>query len=139
MRLRLEFLNKDLAERFGFSLIFLFITWIKLLSRILGKVLVVWSPKESIRENFPEIFLKFGYGKCCVIIDYAEVFMSQNHYLFRLLHVQTTSTNVHSIFWLELHPLGLFCPSLPVIRGEQATYLSPEIVGFIIYRKGMMK
>ena len=33
----------------------------------------------------------------------------QNHYLHRLLHGQTTSTIMHVHFWLELHPLGLFC------------------------------
>ena len=43
----------------------------------MGKALVVWSPKESIREHLPEIFLKSGYGKCRVIIDCAEVFIER--------------------------------------------------------------
>ena len=80
MRLRLVLLNEDLAERFGVSptlCSYIFTTWIKLLSKVLGKALVVWPPKESIREYLPEIFLKSGYGKYCVIIDCAEVFIER--------------------------------------------------------------
>ena len=120
MRLRHGLLNEDLAEGFGVSTTFcsnIFI-WIKLLSKVLGKALVVWPAKESIREHLPEIFLKSGYGKFCVII---------------------VSTVINLNFWLELHPLGLFCSSLLVVGVEQATRLSPEIVSFMIYWKGMMK
>ena len=53
-------------------------------------------------------------------------------YLLRLLHGQTASTIIHLTFGLELHPLGLFRPSLIVMGVEQATSLSPEIVGFMI-------
>ena len=42
------------------------------LKQRLVKVLVEWPPKESIRENLPEIFLKSGYGKFCVIKDCAQ-------------------------------------------------------------------
>ena len=80
MRLRLGLLNEDLAERFGVSptlCSYIFTTWIKLLSKVLGKALVVWPPRESIREHLPEIFLKSGYGKCRVIIDCAEVFIDR--------------------------------------------------------------
>ena len=45
----------------------------KLLSKVLGKALLLWSLEESIREHLPEIFLRSGYGKCRVIIDRAEV------------------------------------------------------------------
>ena len=63
------------AERFGVSLwSYIFTTWIKLLSKILGKALVVWPPKEFIKEHLPGIFLKSGCGKRCVIIDCAELF-----------------------------------------------------------------
>ena len=44
---------------------------------MLSKALVIWPPKESIREHLPEIFLKSGYGKCRVIIDCAEVFIER--------------------------------------------------------------
>ena len=39
----------------------------------------------------------------------------------------------HLNFWLQLHPLGLFCSSLLVMGVEQVTNLSPDIVGFMIY------
>ena len=137
MYLRLELLNEVLAERFGVSptlCSYIFTTWIKLLSKILGKALVVWPPKESIWEHLPETFLKSSYGECRVIkIVQRCLLKDQNHYLLRLLHGQTTSTITHLNFWLELHPLGLFRSSLLVMGVEQVTNLSPEIVDFIIY------
>ena len=91
---------------------------------MLGKCLIVWPPKESIREHLPEIFLESGYGKCRVIIDCGEVFIERpNHYLLKLLHGQTTSIKTHLNFWLELHPLGLFRSSLLVIGDYQVTNL----------------
>ena len=63
IRLRLELLNEDLAERFGVSptlCSIIFTTWIKLSSEVLGKALVVWPPKVSIREHVPEIIPKSG-------------------------------------------------------------------------------
>ena len=63
MRLRLGLLNEDLAERFGVSptlCSIIFTTWIKLSSEVLGKALVVWPPKVSIREHVPEIIPKSG-------------------------------------------------------------------------------
>ena len=78
MRLRLGLLSEDLAERFGVSPIlysYIFTKWIKILSKVLGKALVVWPAKESIRNHLPEIFLNFGYGECRVMIDCAEVFI----------------------------------------------------------------
>ena len=42
-------------------------------------------------------------------------------------------------YWLEFHPLSLFRSSLLVMGVEQVTSLSPEIVGFMIYMKEMMK
>ena len=76
MCLTLGVVNEDLTERFAVSpslCLYTFTTWIKLLSRILDKALVVWPPKEYKTENLPEIFLKVGYEKCSVIIEYAEV------------------------------------------------------------------
>ena len=52
----------------------------------------------------------------------------QNHYLLQVLHGQTTSTVALLNFGLELHPLGLFRSSLLVMRVEQVTNLSLEIV-----------
>ena len=80
MSLRLELLIEDLAERFGVSPTlssYIFTISIKLLNNILDKALVALPPREFIREHLPEIFLKFGYGKCRVIIDCAEVFIER--------------------------------------------------------------
>ena len=81
MRLRLGLLNQDLADRFGISPALCsrtFTTWIKMLSQVLGKALVVWLPRESIRSNLPPVFVKAGYQKCRVIIDCAEVFIERS-------------------------------------------------------------
>ena len=54
MCLRLGLLNEDLAENFGVSpalCLYIFTTWIKLLSEVLSKALVAWPLKESIREH----------------------------------------------------------------------------------------
>ena len=78
--LRLLLLNEDLPERFGVLPAFsshIFTTWIKIFRKVLGKALAVQPPKETIRENLPEIFIKSGYGKCCLIIDCAEVFIER--------------------------------------------------------------
>ena len=80
MRIRLSLLNEDLADRFGISPTICsntFTTWIKLMGRILGGALVVWLPRESIRDNLPEIFVKTGHSKCRIIIDCAEVFIER--------------------------------------------------------------
>ncbi|XP_047129375.1 uncharacterized protein LOC124809355 [Hydra vulgaris] len=80
MRLRLGILNEDIAEQFGISPITssnTFTTWIKLLSSVLGSVLIVWLPREVIRKNLPIVFKNAGYRKCCVttfVIDCTEVF-----------------------------------------------------------------
>ena len=75
MLLRLGLLNGDLAERFKVSpalCSYISTTWLIHLSKVLGKALVVWPPRESIRDHLPKIFLKSGYGKCPVIIDCAR-------------------------------------------------------------------
>ena len=43
----------------------------------MSSALVARPPKESAREHLPEIFIMSGYGKCCVIIDCAEVFIER--------------------------------------------------------------
>ncbi|XP_004210617.3 uncharacterized protein LOC101241116 [Hydra vulgaris] len=81
MRLRLGLLNQDLADRFGISPALCsrtFTTWIKMLSQVLGQALVVWLPRESIRNNLPPVFVKAGYQKCRVILDCAEVFIERS-------------------------------------------------------------
>ena len=52
---------------------FIFTTWIKLLSKLL-KNFVAKLPREVIRDNLPEAFIKTGNNKCQVILDCAEIF-----------------------------------------------------------------
>ena len=68
------------ADRFGISATICsntFTTWIKLISKTLGHALVVWLPREAIRDNLPAVFVKTGHSKCRVIIDCAEVFIER--------------------------------------------------------------
>ena len=80
MRLRLGLLNEDLADRFNVSptlCSLIFTTWIRVISIILGKALIVWLPIESIRDNLPKMFIKAGYSKCRVILDCFEVYIER--------------------------------------------------------------
>ena len=55
-KLRLDFLQNDLAYRFDVSpgkVSEIFITWVKLLSKQLG-VLVIWPSKSQIRKTLPQ-------------------------------------------------------------------------------------
>ena len=72
-------MNEDVANRFDVSPTkssFIFATWIKLLSKLL-KNLVVWLPREAIRDNLPEAFFKTGNNKCRVILDCEKVFVER--------------------------------------------------------------
>ena len=78
MRLRLGPLN-DVADRFDISPTkssLIFTTWIKLLSKLL-EYLVAWLPREAIRDNLREAFIKTRNNKCRVILDYVEVFIER--------------------------------------------------------------
>ena len=69
--MRLRLLNKDFADRFNISPTkssFIFTTWIKLLSKLF-KNLVAWLPREEIRDNLSEAFMKTGNNECPVILD----------------------------------------------------------------------
>ena len=60
MRLRLGLFNEDVADRFNISPTkssFIFITLIKLLSKLLKK-LVAWLPREARRDNLREAFIE---------------------------------------------------------------------------------
>ena len=80
MRLRLGLLCEDVADRFEVSKSVcsnIFTTMIKLISKVLGHALVVWLPRENIRDNLPESFVKKGHSKCRVILDCSEVFIER--------------------------------------------------------------
>ena len=63
----------------------------------MGRELVVWPPKESIRKHLPGIFLESCYWKCRVIIDCAEVFIERQ----KSLSAQTAT-------WLDYRHLNMF-------------------------------
>ena len=71
-------LNGDVLDRFDISptkSLFVFTTWIKLLSKLL-KNFVAWLPREAIRD-LSATFIKTGNSKCRVILDCAEVFFER--------------------------------------------------------------
>ena len=81
MRLRLNLLNEDLADRIGKSTGLCsqtFTTWIKTISQVLGNALIVWLSRDSIQNNLPHCFNKKGYSKCRIIIDCTEVFIERS-------------------------------------------------------------
>ena len=60
MKLRLDLLQTDLAYRFDISpgkVSQIFITWIKLVSKQLG-VLIIWPSKSQVRKTLPHCFKK---------------------------------------------------------------------------------
>ena len=95
----------------------------------MGKALVVWPPRESIREHLPEIFLKSGYGKCRVIIDCAEVFIERQKSLSAEAPTWSDYKRHNAFKFL----VGITPKNLLVMEVEQVTNLSSEIVGFTIY------
>ena len=72
-------LNEEVADHFDISPTkssFILTPWIKLLSKFL-KNLVAWLPREAIRDNLPEAFIKTGNNKCRVILNCAEVIIER--------------------------------------------------------------
>ena len=69
-------MKEDMTDRFNISPTkssFIFTTWIKLFSKLL-KNSIAWLPREAIRDNLPEAFIKTWNNKCRVILDCSEVF-----------------------------------------------------------------
>ena len=75
-------LNEDVAHRLDISptkSFFIFLTWIKSLSKLL-KNLLVWLPREAIQDNLPGAFIKLGIKqllKLGIIIDFGEGFIDR--------------------------------------------------------------
>ena len=78
--LRLNLLNEDLADRFEISTGLCsqtYTTWINIISRVISTALIVWLPRESIRDNVLNCFKKKGPSKCRVIIDCSDLFIER--------------------------------------------------------------
>lgn len=124
MRLRLGLLNEDLADRFGISPTICsntFTTWIQILSKILGNALVVWLPREAIRDNLPDAFIKTGHSKCRVIIDCTEVFIARPKSLLNQAATWSDYKHHNTIkFLIGISPAG-FITFLSDCYGGQAS------------------
>ena len=80
MRLRLGLVNEDIADRFGISPTLssrIFTTWMRVLSKLLGHALITWLPEEAVLSNLPGVFIKAGYKRCRVMLDWTEVFIER--------------------------------------------------------------
>ena len=80
MRLRLGLVNEDIADRFGISPTLssrIFTIWMRVLSKLLGHALITWLPEEAVLSNLPGVFIKAGYKRCRVILDWTEVFIER--------------------------------------------------------------
>jgi hypothetical protein len=80
IKLRLGLLNEDLADRFGISNSVCsntFTTFIKIFAKVFGRSLVVWLPRDAIRDNLPISFAKAKHTNCRVVIDCTEVFIER--------------------------------------------------------------
>ena len=141
MRLRLGLSNENLADRFCISRTHcsnIFKTWIRLLSKTVGK-LVAWLPKESVIESMPSIFKTAGHGKLRCIIDCFEVFIERP----KKLDAQTATWSDYKShntikFLIGISPTGFITfPSHMVT--EQVTDSFVVVVGFLTAWIVMMK
>ena len=79
MRLRLGLLNEDLADRFQISQSTcsnIFVTWIKILGKLLGNGLIQWLPRDRVYANLPKMFLRH-HAKTRCIIDCSEIYIER--------------------------------------------------------------
>ena len=49
----------------------------RVLSKLLGHALITWFPEEAVHSNLTGVFIKAGYKKCRVILDWTEVFIER--------------------------------------------------------------
>ena len=62
------------------------LTYFHNLDKIIDQVVKkfsAWLPREAIRDNLPEAFIKTGNNKCGIILDCAEVFIKRPKRLSR--------------------------------------------------------
>ena len=83
MRLQLGLLNEDIAGRFDIIAHKILISFYNL-DKIIEQVVKKFSclPREAIRDNLPEAFIKTGNNKCQVILDCAEGFIERPKSLY---------------------------------------------------------
>ena len=110
MRLCLGILNEDLADIFCISPALCsrtLTTWIRLLHQLFGNALVVWLPREAIRQNLPNVFRKARYSSCRVILDCAEVFIERSKSLGNQAYTWSDYKHHNTIkFLVDISPNG---------------------------------
>ena len=94
MKLRLNLFDEDLAHRFGVhkSTVSRNIHRILDIAAAKTSFLIKWPERDVLRLTMPMSFRRF-FKKCCVIIDYTEVFMERPSDL--LAHAQVWSNYKH--------------------------------------------
>ncbi|XP_057290859.1 uncharacterized protein LOC130613547 [Hydractinia symbiolongicarpus] len=143
MKLRLGLLTEDLADRFGISpstCSTVFVTWIRIISRVLGDALVVWLPREAIRDNLPKTFAKAGYSKCRVIIDCAEVFIDRPKSLTNQASTWSDYKHHNTLkFLVGISPSGYITFLSDCYGGRASDKFITNDSGFYDLLEGMMK
>ena len=133
MRLRLGLLTHDLAIRFGISdslTSSIFFTWVRLM-RLELSCLIIWPPKEVVRVNLPECFLKY-YPKVRCIIDCSEVFIETPSSLE--LQAQCYSDYKHHTtikYLVSVTPNGMFSYISPCYGGRASDKFIVKDCGFL--------
>ena len=133
MRLRLGLLTHDLALRFGISdtlVSSIFFTWIRLM-RLELSCLIIWPPKEIVRANLPDCFMKY-YPKVRCIIDCSEVFIETPSSLE--LQAQCYSDYKHHTtikFLVAVTPNGMFSYISPCYGGRASDKYIFKDCGFL--------
>ena len=115
MKLRLALLTIDLGFRFHVSATTvnsIFITWIKLMSKELTSVLIVWPSWQQVKKTLPSCFRKL-YPKFRCIIDCFECFTEtpsgldlaatlwseyKHHYTFKVFVAITPNGAISYVF-----------------------------------------
>ena len=79
MRLQLGLFNEDLADRFQISQSTcsnIFVTWIKILGKLLGSGLIQWLPRDRVHVNLPKVFLR-NHAKTKCNTDCSEIYIER--------------------------------------------------------------
>jgi len=78
MKLRLNLFDEDIAHRFGVHRTTVSRNFHRVLDIAAAKTsfLIKWPERDMLRLTMPMSFRRF-FKKCCVIIDYTEIFMER--------------------------------------------------------------
>ena len=133
MRLRMGLLVEDLAFRFCITpsqVSSIFTTWIKLMSKELG-VLIVWPSKTQVKRTLPHCFRKM-YPNCRVIIDCTEVYTETPTALDVAAALWSEYKHHHTLkFLVAITPRGAVSWISPVYGGRASDIHIVRDSGFL--------